>query len=233
MSDCGHQHEAGAYVLGALSPADRAAFERHLPGCASCQGAVRDLAGLPGLLARVPIDVVEDPHDPPPVPDTLLPSLLRRMARIRRRRRTYVVTGIAAAVLAVAAIGAVAVSNGGDGPGPESSTVAQDTAARERLLPVGEQPISGWVSLTPVRWGTRIDLDCTYAAVEPGYSDAVWTYRMVVTHADGTSEDVTSWKALPGRTIHLTSGTAADRQDIRDVTIVTSDGRTVLRLRAS
>ena len=33
MTTCQHEHEDGAYVLGALSPEDRVAFERHLPGC--------------------------------------------------------------------------------------------------------------------------------------------------------------------------------------------------------
>ena len=42
-----------AYVLGALSPADRREFEEHLAGCPGCQAAVSELAGLPGLLAQV------------------------------------------------------------------------------------------------------------------------------------------------------------------------------------
>ena len=42
-----------AYVLGALSPAERREFEEHLAGCPGCQAAVSELAGLPGLLAQV------------------------------------------------------------------------------------------------------------------------------------------------------------------------------------
>ena len=33
---CMFAHHDGAYVLGALSPAERRAFEDHLPGCAAC-----------------------------------------------------------------------------------------------------------------------------------------------------------------------------------------------------
>ena len=33
---CELAHLDGAYVLGALSPAERLAFERHLPSCAAC-----------------------------------------------------------------------------------------------------------------------------------------------------------------------------------------------------
>ena len=40
-------------MLGALSPSERREFKEHLAGCPSCQAAVSELAGLPGLLAQV------------------------------------------------------------------------------------------------------------------------------------------------------------------------------------
>lgn len=42
-----------AYVLGALSPSDRRAYERHLAECAACRAAVAELAGMPGLLGTL------------------------------------------------------------------------------------------------------------------------------------------------------------------------------------
>src|SRR4030095_16130436 len=42
-----------AYVLGALSPAERREFEEHMSSCAGCQAAVSELAALPGLLAQI------------------------------------------------------------------------------------------------------------------------------------------------------------------------------------
>ena len=72
---CDLAHFDGAYVLGALAPDERLEFERHLAGCASCSAAVRDLAGLPGLLGQVSADVVEHAPEPEPVPPTLLPTL--------------------------------------------------------------------------------------------------------------------------------------------------------------
>jgi anti-sigma factor RsiW len=47
-----------AYVLGALSSAERRDFERHLHSCPRCTQAVSELAGMPGLLARVDPDDV-------------------------------------------------------------------------------------------------------------------------------------------------------------------------------
>ena len=47
------QFESGVYVLGALSPAERRAFEAHLSRCHPCRDDLASLAGLPGLLARL------------------------------------------------------------------------------------------------------------------------------------------------------------------------------------
>ena len=56
-----------AYVLGALSPAERREFEEHLAGCARCQRSVAELAGLPGLLAQVsPEDAAPTVRQRPP-----------------------------------------------------------------------------------------------------------------------------------------------------------------------
>ena len=43
-----------AYVLGALSPTERREFEAHLRECDRCSEAVSELAGMPGILSRVP-----------------------------------------------------------------------------------------------------------------------------------------------------------------------------------
>ena len=48
----------GAYVLGALSSAERRAYETHLGTCPSCRKAVGELGGMPALLAQLDRDVV-------------------------------------------------------------------------------------------------------------------------------------------------------------------------------
>ena len=53
-----------AYVLGALSPDDRHAYEDHLAGCERCRAAVAELAPLPGLLARGRPAVVREEAEP-------------------------------------------------------------------------------------------------------------------------------------------------------------------------
>lgn len=46
--------ELGAYVVGAISPRDRAVLVRHLESCDHCRDELAGLAALPGLLRRVP-----------------------------------------------------------------------------------------------------------------------------------------------------------------------------------
>src|SRR3954465_4019350 len=86
MSACEYAELDGSYVLGGLSPAERQAYERHLATCESCARSVRELAGLPGLLARVDPVILEPAPAVEPVPATLLPSLVREVGRVRRRR---------------------------------------------------------------------------------------------------------------------------------------------------
>lgn len=238
---CPHAHEDAAYVLGALSPEERVAFERHLPTCPDCAQSVRELAGLPGLLARVPVEILDPDQVPPPVPDTLLPALVRRVRRTQRRRTwmTAGLVGVAAAATA-AAIGFATIGDDDSPPSAEGTPAAPTTAVApaapstappEVMRPVGDQPISGWVSLTQVGWGTRLDLTCTYAEQDTEYSDPSWsTYTMRVQTADGAVEQVASWKALPGQTMTITGATSADRDDIVSVEVLTAAGEQVLVL---
>ena len=76
MTRCEFAYDDGAYVLGALAPAERAAYERHLAGCASCREAVAEIAVLPGLLGRLDPAGLEQ-FLPPPAPPRV-PALLER-----------------------------------------------------------------------------------------------------------------------------------------------------------
>ena len=69
-----HEYELwdAAYVLGALSEADRGEYEEHLAGCTSCSEAVAELAGVVPLLT-----LAGDNAPVPPCPD-LLPALMAK-----------------------------------------------------------------------------------------------------------------------------------------------------------
>jgi hypothetical protein len=231
---CPFAHEDGAYVLGALSPAERAEFERHLAGCDECSRGVQELAGLPGLLARVSPELLEDPPADEPVPDTLLPSLVREVRRTQRRRM-LVVAGVAAAATLVVVGGSVAVTQairGDDEPpvtaAPPSATVTPPSG--QAMTPVGQDTTEGEVALTQVLWGTRLDLTCSYQEDEASQGPTGPTYAMFVSTREGRWERVATWKGLPGKTMKLAAATAMDRADIASVEVRTAAGRTVLRL---
>jgi hypothetical protein len=221
---CEFAHDDAAYVLGALPPDERLAYERHLATCDECSRSVRSIAGLTGLLSRVPLDVVESEPRPEPVPATLLPSLVREVRRTQRRR-TWVAGLAAAAVLVVAAGVTTAVVVTRDDPAP----VAAPTG--ETMTQLDQDSVEASVALTSVAWGTKLDLTCTYDEPASAYGDhAPPTYAMVVRSREGGTEQVATWQGLPGKTMHVTGATALTTEDIASVEIVAADGRALLEL---
>lgn len=229
---CRLAHLDGSYVLGALSPAERQQFEQHLDGCRQCARAVRELAGLPGLLGRVDLATLESPGAEVPVPETLLPALVREVRRTQRRR--FVAAGaLAAVVTGVVAVGGVAVVSGpgdDDGPAAAPPDTSVTVPAGRAMTPLGYVSLTATLAFEPVAWGTRLDLTCTYVLRAGDEPIGSATYALVVRTRDGRTDQVATWRALPGRTMRLTAATAADRGEIAAVEVRTGDGRPVLRL---
>ncbi|UPK76508.1 zf-HC2 domain-containing protein [Nocardioidaceae bacterium SCSIO 66511] len=218
-SDPFEQYDA-AYVLGALSPGDRRDFERHLESCDRCARSVRELAGMPGIMAHA--DPLADDWPAPPLPDTLLPRMLAIREK-ERRRRNWLVRGLiagAAAVLMVVVGVAVTVSDDSD-DGPSGSSVS--ALAFKQLV---ESPVHASGDLNAVDWGTRIDIDCTYDA-GTGYEER--SYKLVVADADGSRQQVAVWKVRPGQDVALTGSTDLAPGEITAIDIVDADGNSLLR----
>jgi hypothetical protein len=229
---CVFAHDDGSYVLGALSPAERQEFEEHLAGCEGCARSVRELAGMPGLLARVDPDVLASPPVGEPVPDTLLPALIREVRRTQRRR-AFVTAGVAAAAAAVVVVGTTAAT--GVFNGDPSRTTAQPAAtsalpAGQSMLPIGHVAVRGSLAFTSVLWGTRLDLTCTYSGGGEYGTPPPENYAMFIRTRDGQVQKVATWRGLPGRTMRLAAATAASRQDITSVEVRTASGKPVLKL---
>jgi len=200
-------HDDAAYVLGALSPEQRRAFEEHLEDCERCRRAVSDLAGIPGLLGRMDESAFAEPDELPPLPDTMLPELLR-VVRRRRRTRVIAAAGVAAAVVLVFALGAL-VRGGGD---------AHEPAAGQVMTQVDQTQLEATVTLQQVAWGTKLHLACSYAGELSGYEPV--SYALEVRTTDGATQRLITWRAVPGRTIQLDAGTDADADDIARVDVV-------------
>ena len=233
---CEFAHLDGSYVLGALSPDERQGYEQHLAGCAECAQSVRELAGLPGLLSRVDAGVLESPPAETPVPDSLLPALVDRVRRARRRR-AFLSAGVAAAAATAVAIGTLGMTGAFDGEqtphsDPTSSPSAIPTSPESLAMqPVGSVPVRASLVLETVSWGTRLDLTCTYLTPGGDYVPTPsGTYVLVVRTRDGGLERVGTWRAIPGTTTRMSGATASDREDISSVEVRNENGRVVLRL---
>lgn len=222
---------AGVYVLGAMDATERTEFEDHLDECPACAREVRQLAGLPGLLAKVPVERLA--VAPEPAPRSLLPGLLGRLDQTRRRRRRGRVTAAAAAAVLLVAgtVGVTELVRHDTPPRAEMGAAATPGSANSgetiQMRSRGEGLVTGWVTLTPVAWGTRIDLACSYA--DGGEAD--WTYAMIVRTLDGRRERVGSWKVGYGEDAAVSLPTAATPDEIKEIDVLTGDGDLVLELK--
>jgi anti-sigma-K factor RskA/putative zinc finger protein len=194
--------DLAAYALGALEPAEAAGLERHLGECDSCRSRLRWL--------RPAVDVLPAAVAQRTPPDRLRESLLKIVraessappaepAGAARRpwwgaRRGLVLrpaTGIAAAILVVAGIGAGYLLRGSDSTEPGATVVRAE-------------PLSGAtpVSATLERDGDTATLHVhEMPAIGPSQVYEVWIRRggrvdpasTFVLRADGTAE-----AAVPG-----------------------------------
>lgn len=214
-----------AYVLGALGSADRRAFETHLGDCERCRAAVAELASMPGLLsrARPETESFGDPSAadgtaiaPGPAVD-LVDLVTRRRGRQRAFRRRLVLA-VAAAVAVVAVAVGVPVLVG-----------LPSATASLALAPVEESTMTAVVDLSPVAWGTRISVECAYPAGETwGGEDGPWSYALVVTDEAGRSSQVSTWQAVPGKTVQIDAATAVPLEQIASLEVRKADGETIL-----
>jgi anti-sigma factor RsiW len=200
-----------AYVLGALSPDDRQRFEQHLRECERCAASVRELAGLPGLLARAePPPASVDAGPPPP---ELLPAVLRRVRRGRRIRTAVTSVSAAVAVSACVALGVVAAW---PAPSPPPSVA---------MTALGQFPVRADARLDAFAWGTQVDMSCSYTGGHSGGE-----YVLVAVARDGTETVLATWKAVPDNTAHLVIGTALKTSDLAALEVRLGSGRALLRL---
>ncbi len=213
-----------SYVLGALTPEDRRAYEAHLEECTRCRASVAELASMPGLLARArpEVEAWDAPELDAGPPADLVNLVTQRHERNRRRLRNRVI-------------------HRGDrrwrprSRSPSrclwrSSVHPRRAPARTlALTPVATTSLTATVGLSPVAWGTSIDMTCEYPAVSGwGGTDGPWTYSLVVTDDAGNASQVSTWTAVPGKTIHLDAATAVPLDQIASIEVMSAGGQAIL-----
>lgn len=214
-----------AYVLGALSPAERLEFEGHLAGCDRCRAAVAEIAGVPGLLAQVgPEDVarlmeVPDPSDG--LPDHVLPEVLATV-RQERGRLTRVLVGLAAGIALLLA---------GFGLAQVVDPLGSDDPQYLAFTPVSTSNITANVSLIPLPSGTEIKVECQYGATSaPDPRGHYARYSIVVTDRKGRATELKSWPVSTNKVMRPSATTELSLGQIRAVQIrETATGKVVLQ----
>jgi hypothetical protein len=210
-----------AYVMGALSPQEREAFETHLAECPRCSQSVAELSSMTGLLAQVPLGrVVQPENGQEPAPDLLLPGLMRAARSERRRRslRLMASGAVAAAVVAIAVV--IGVSLGGPAK-PAGTTVA--------MSPVRSTAVTGTLHLTEASWGTQVSLDCQWVGSAAADWDDKKTYQLVAVPTNGTQPRLLAqWALVPGEDATVVGSTDLATDRIARIELQESADKTVL-----
>lgn len=208
------RYDDAAYVLGALDAADRAQFEAHLKTCADCRARVAEARAGHVLLGGLD---AADLEETTPVPDTLLPGLLRAARRERTRRRWLIGSlGGVAAACAVALI----VLLWPTGSSSHGSPARAMTAVRPG-------PVAATAKLVSRGWGTEIDVVCYYRNNLDHY-----TYKLRVIDNQGRQHWAGGWNLAPGGETTFTGGTSVPVSDISRVQITLGNGMPILQLNA-
>ena len=219
-----------AYVLGALSPAERRAYEEHLGVCPICSESIRELAGMPGLLGTLSRDEAIEllDNEQPQVPD-LMPSLLHRVRRRRRmRRRSLAAAHVGAAAIA-AVIALVVPSMVSEPPAASFATSLQPVGTTSEST----SPLTASITLTAKKWGTSIGMVCDWNA-DSSWSPKAggtirWEYALWAVAKDGTTDQVATWYAGPGDVVRTSGSTAIPVNDIQRVELrATATGAVLL-----
>lgn len=226
-----------SYVLGALSPSDRRAYERHLAGCGVCHEAVAELAGMPGLLGALSREEAEELLDETAA-EVATPALAELAGAVRRSRVRRRGLAVAAAVLLLAggtAIGGLALGRDGSRQpiaGPTTSTTPSPSGSGGEnvrtvdLRPVGSVDMWAQLVVTPTSWGTKLTWSCHYPP-KPGksppgpsdYRDEPVTYDLVLVGRDGSRTVAGSWTWSGGETLGLDASSAVPIAEVERVEI--------------
>jgi hypothetical protein len=202
---CQMMMSLGVYVLGAADAPERERVEAHLRGCRQCRAELARLKPLPGLLARVPDDMLASRRQPAAVGSA---ARARRRA-VHRRWRT------GAAVCAAAAAGVAGgwwLAPTGAGQPPATVTLSAANPATH---------VSATAALTATSWGTSIQLRLSGLPLNV-------ECHLIVRSRTGAAEVAGFWDAwragpetIPASAGWLPSGIASLQIATADKTLVT------------
>jgi anti-sigma factor RsiW len=209
---CEHEHDDGAYVLGALSPAERVAYERHIATCSFCREAVADMSALPDLLNRLDAREFAKLVEPGALGVPTVPR--RRGWRVRALSSATALVFVALIAFGVLAWTRDTAPPSAPPPGPAVAMTPVD----------GVSPITATLRLTTTAGGTRVDMVCAYSASAPG----PYTFRLIAYGPDDQKEQLGSWQAAPGTDFSMPAVTHFAGGSLDRLELVRYDGKALL-----
>jgi hypothetical protein len=203
----------GAYLLGALDPAERSVFERHLNTCTVCREELIRLAPLPGLLGQVNLADLEQPFDDPdPYDNQPLPPLAvvrpePEPAPERPRRPLLLVgVGLVLVLLVVAGVFLPRAIGGDAVRAADSQTTSSAPPPPTWSAMDGKTGVGASAAMVSHGWGTELRL--RLKDVKPGLRCMVVLYAKTGTKEIGgwwgTSE--TDGEVIPGSSSFAVDG---------------------------
>jgi Putative zinc-finger len=226
---CDYAYDSGAYVLGALSPGERAGYERHLAECPVCREAVGEVAVLPGLLGRLDPAGLEQIASAPPS-ESRMPQLLAAVSDVRRKERVtrrWRATGsfLAAACLALfVGFGAGILRDSGAAVDPVPRV---ELASMQSLA--ADVAVTAEIGLTTTKSGTEVTMHCKYKTELGG--GKTYTYRLYAYDSEGEKEQIGSWAVMPGADITFTGMTNLSADHLDKIVLTRKDGTPLLEYR--
>jgi hypothetical protein len=215
---CPQEIDVGAYVLDALEPEERLRLRAHLRDCPACAASLRDLEGVPRLLAQVPAPTVEFLVPEAPAPSELAYRRLHRSATAVRpssrpagRHRRWLL--VAAAAVLVSAAGITGGVMAGTDGGPPTTVAAT------------QGPVQASASIEPSGSGSSITL--ALDGIQSGEE-----CQLVVVARDGHRETASSWTATYQGSASVTSTVGIAPRDMAELVIQTPDGHTLVAMHA-
>jgi hypothetical protein len=214
---CEDGHDDAAYVLGALSPIERAAYERHLATCSFCREAVADLALVPDMLDRLDAEEFAKLLDPS-LSNLSRPAHAPSLKKVRARPIRIVSSAVAFVLFlmiggGLAYWGFTADQTSGPPPGPAVAMTRVDPGS----------PIAATIRITSTGAGSRVEMECTYSPTAKPY-----TFHLVAYGPDEQTEQLGSWLAQPGKEFLLPAATHFTEGSLSRLELVRSDDRVML-----
>jgi hypothetical protein len=202
---CARTVDIGPYLLGAVSAEHRLELEEHLESCPTCREEVISLAGLPGLLWRVPgVDLDEFELDRPPPP--------QHGPTVSRRRRRGRLMALAAVLVVVG--GTVAGVGLTARPPPPSATPSVQAPSNALSATDPMTKVTATAMLTTEPWGTGVRLHL-------GGLPYGIRCQLVVHATDGSSDVAATWNAAYSPQLEIPAATDVDRTHIASLEVTT------------